>query len=241
MTARSLTMAARAANREEPWPTGLRSEQVEALRRRVEVNTVPSVNSRSVASILVTNVFTRFNILIGLLLVAILVIGPIQDALFGLVLIVNTPIGIVQELRGKRALDRLAVLTSPTARVIRNGVEQRIPVAELVVGDVLELHIGDQVPVDGAVLRASGLEIDESLVTGESAPAEKNPADEVLSGSFVVAGAGLVRSARVGPAAYGNALAAEARRFAPVRSEVRRGVDRFLLIIAILVVPCGPA
>jgi cation-transporting ATPase E len=241
MTARSLTTAARAANPEEPWPTGLRSDQVEARRRRGEVNTVPSVTSRSVASILVSNIFTRFNVLLGLLLVAILVIGPIQDALFGLVLIVNTPIGIVQELRGKRALDRLAVVTAPTAHVIRNGVEQQIPVAELVVGDVLELHIGDQVPVDGDVLRASGLEIDESLVTGESEPASKNPGEHVLSGSFVVAGGGLVRSARVGPAAYGNALAAEARRFAPVRSEVRRGIDRFLLIIAILMVPFGSA
>jgi cation-transporting P-type ATPase E len=241
MTDQSPATAARAANPVEPWPTGLRSEQVEARRRRGEVNTVPSVTSRSMASILVSNIFTRFNILLGLLLVAILVIGPIQDALFGLVLIVNTPIGIVQELRGKRALDRLAVLTAPTAHVIRNGVEQQIPVAELVMGDVLELHIGDQVPVDGAVIRASGFEIDESLVTGESAPAEKNPADEVLSGSFVVAGGGLVRTSKVGAAAYGNALAAEARRFAPVRSEVRRGVDRFLLIIAILMVPFGSA
>jgi cation-transporting ATPase E len=119
------------------WPTGLRSEQVEARRRRGEVNTVPSVTSRSVASILVSNIFTRFNVLLGLLLVAILAIGPIQDALFGLVLIVNTPIGIVQELRGKRALDRLAVLTAPTAHVIRNGVEQQIPVAELVVSSTL--------------------------------------------------------------------------------------------------------
>jgi magnesium-transporting ATPase (P-type) len=110
-----------------------------------------------------------------------------------------------------------------------------------VVGDVIDLHIGDQVPVDGRVISGTGLEIDESLVTGESAPAEKRNGDEVMSGSFVVGGSGLIRGTKVGLAAYGNALAAEARRFAPVRSEVRRGIDRMLLIIAILIVPFGAA
>ena len=192
-------------------------------------------------SILAANLFTRFNVLLGILLVAILVIGPLQDALFGLVLLVNTPIGIAQELRAKWTLDRLAVLTTPTARVIRDGVEQEIPAATLVVGDVIDLHTGDQVPVDGRVMHSTGLEIDESLVTGESAPAEKREGNDVLSGSFVVGGSGLIRSNKVGVAAYGNALAAEARRFAPVRSEVRRGIDRLLLIIAILIVPFGAA
>jgi cation-transporting ATPase E len=241
MTAPTPAPPASARNPEESSTTGLTSGEVEARRLRGEVNVVPSVTSRSVASILVGNIFTRFNVLLGMLLIAILVIGPIQDALFGLVLIVNTPIGIVQELRGKRALDRLAVLTAPTGHVIRDGIEQEVPVATLVVGDVLELHAGDQVPVDGDVLRSSGLEIDESLVTGESAPAEKQRGDAVLSGSFVVAGSGLVCSSKVGLAAYGNALAAEARRFVPGRSEVRRGIDRFLLIIAILIVPFGAA
>ena len=220
---------------------GLSSDEVEQRRVLGEVNTVPTGTSRSVVSILVSNVFTRFNVLLGVLLVAILVIGPLQDALFGLVLLVNTPIGIAQELRAKWTLDRLAVLTAPTARVIRDGAEQQIPATALVVGDVIDLRTGDQVPVDGCVVRGMGLEIDESLVTGESAPAGKSKGDAVLSGSFVVGGSGLIRSTKVGPAAYGNALAAEARRFAPVRSEVRRGIDRLLLIIAILIVPFGAA
>jgi cation-transporting P-type ATPase E len=220
---------------------GLTTAQVEERRLRGEVNSVPTGTSRSVMSILASNLFTRFNVLLGVLLAAILVIGPLQDALFGLVLLVNTPIGIVQELRAKRTLDRLAVLAAPTAHVIRDGAAQEIPAAALVVGDVIDLHTGEQVAVDGAVIRAVGLEIDESLVTGESAPAQKGDGDEVLSGSFVVAGSGLIRSTKVGLAAYGNALAAEARRFAPVRSEVRRGIDRFLLIIAVLIVPFGAA
>ncbi len=220
---------------------GLSSDEVTKRRLRGEVNSVPTGTSRTVVSILASNLFTRFNVLLGILLVAILVIGPLQDALFGLVLLVNTPIGIAQELRAKWTLDRLAVLTTPTARVIRDGFEQEIPAAALVVGDVIDLHTGDQVPVDGRVMRSTGLEIDESLVTGESAPAEKREGNDVLSGSFVVGGSGLIRSTKVGLAAYGNALAAEARRFAPVRSEVRRGIDRLLLIIAILIVPFGAA
>jgi cation-transporting ATPase E len=223
------------------WERGLTSREVEERRLQGELNVAPTGASRSVASILVSNICTRFNVLLGVLLVAILVIGPLQDALFGLVLLVNTPIGIVQELRAKRTLDRLAVMTAPTARVIRDGIGREIPAVSLVVGDVIEIHSGDQVPVDGLVVRAIGLEIDESLVTGESAPAEKRQGHDVLSGSFVVGGSGLIRSTRVGLAAYGNVLAAEARRFAPVRSEVRRGVDRLLLIIGILIVPFGAA
>jgi len=241
MTVPAPTHGAGAYDTPETWEHGLTSEEVDRRRLRGEVNLVSTGTSRSVVSILASNLFTRFNILLGVLLVAILVIGPLQDALFGLVLIVNTPIGIIQELRAKRTLDRLAVLTSPTTRVIRDGTEQEVLAASVVVGDVLELRLGDQVPVDGNVLRSAGLEIDESLVTGESAPAEKRHGDEVLSGTFVVAGSGRIQSARVGLNAYGNILAAEARRFAPVRSEVRRGIDRMLLIIAVLIVPFGAA
>jgi cation-transporting ATPase E len=220
---------------------GLTTDEVRERIARGQVNVVQTISSRSVSSIIWSNLFTRFNILLGLLLVAILVIGPLQDALFGLVLIVNTPIGIVQELRAKRTLDRLTVLVTPTARVMRAGRDQEITVSELVVDDILELRSGDQVPVDGDVIHPAGLEVDESLVTGESAPVEKHAGDEALSGSFVVAGSGLVRATRVGLAAYGNALAADARRFKPVRSELRRGIDRFLLIIAILIGPAGAA
>jgi cation-transporting P-type ATPase E len=241
MTTQPQLLTTIATSSERASDSGLTSEEVEARVLRGDVNVVPATTSRSVIAILASNIVTRFNLLLGLLLAAILAIGPIQDALFGLVLIVNTPIGIVQELRAKRTLDRLALVTSPRARVIRDDTAQEIPVAALVVGDMLEIRVGDQVPIDGDVIRASGLEIDESLVTGESAPAVKDEGDAVLSGSFVVAGTGLVRSRRVGLNAYGNALAAEARRFVPVRSEVRRGIDRLLLGIAILIGPFGAA
>src|ERR1039457_659685 len=236
MTRRLLTPVAAGGAAVVAQEQGLSSDEVEQRRVRGEVNTIPTGTSRSVVSILASNLFTRFNVLLGVLLVAILVIGPIQDALFGLVLLVNTPIGIAQELRAKWTLDRLAVLTALTARAIRDGAEQEIPATALVVGDVIDLHTGDQEPVAGRFIGGPGLEIDESLVTGESARAGKRDGDAVLSGSFVVGGSGLIRSTKVGLAAYGNTLAAEARRFAPVRSEGRRGIDRLLLLIAILIV-----
>ncbi|MFZ0181267.1 MAG: cation-transporting P-type ATPase, partial [Candidatus Dormiibacterota bacterium] len=140
MTRQALTPVAADGALDVAREQGLSSDEVAQRQLRGEVNSVPTGTSRSVVSILAANLFTRFNVLLGILLVAILVIGPLQDALFGLVLIVNTPIGIAQELRAKRTLDRLAVLTTPTARVIRDGAEQEIPATALVVGDVIDLH-----------------------------------------------------------------------------------------------------
>jgi cation-transporting ATPase E len=201
------------------------------------VNDVPVLPSRTIGQIVRANVLTRFNALLGSLLVVILIVGPIQDALFGLVLISNAGIGIYQELRAKATLDRLAVLTSPTARIVREGEVRDAPVTDVVVDDVLELRPGDQVVVDGAVLEGSGLEVDESLLTGESEPVVKSPGADVLSGSFVAAGHGRFRATRVGADAYAMQLAEKARRFELTRSELRTGIDRILRIVTWLLVP----
>jgi cation-transporting ATPase E len=163
-----------------------------AVRARVDagqVNTVPPAPGRSLAQILRANVLTRFNAILGALFVVVLVIGPPQDALFGVVLVVNTGIGVAQELRAKRALDRLAILTAGRARAIRDGAATEIPLDRIMVDDVLELGRGDQVPVDGTVLDSDGLELDEALLTGEAKPVLKQPGETVLSGSAVAAGA----------------------------------------------------
>src|SRR5205814_2337583 len=136
------------------------------------------------------NVFTRFNAILGVMLAVILAVGPIQDATFGIVLVANALIGIVQEMRAKRTLDELAVLNAPRALVRRNGANVEVAVEAVVLDDVVELRTGDQVVCDGSVLASDGLELDESLLTGESEPVEKGSGDEVLSGSFVVAGGG---------------------------------------------------
>ncbi len=216
---------------------GLTQSEVAERVARGEVNDVPTAPSRTVWQIVRANVFTRFNALLGSLLVVMLIVGPIQDALFGLVLIANAAIGIFQELRAKQTLDRLAVLTSPHARIVREGQVREAPVTEVVLDDVLELQPGDQVVVDGSVLEASGLEVDESLLTGEPDPVAKSVGDEVLSGSFVAAGGGRVRAARVGAGAYAAQLAEQARRFTLTRSELRAGIDQILRIVTWLMIP----
>ena len=200
-------------------------------------NDVPAAPSRTVAQIVRANVLTRFNALLGALLVVILIVGPLQDALFGFVLVANAVVGIVQELRAKRTLDRLAVLTAPRARVVRDGAPREVATNEVVLDDVVELRPGDQVVVDGEILETNGLEIDESLLTGESDPVVKRPGEEVRSGSFVAAGGGRYRATKVGRDAYAVRLAEEARRFSLTRSELRAGIDTILRIVTWAIVP----
>ncbi|MGZ5354032.1 MAG: HAD-IC family P-type ATPase [Actinomycetota bacterium] len=220
-----------------PAAAGLTLAEVAERRARGEVNDVPTAPSRTVSEIVRTNVFTRFNGLLGSLLVVILTVGPIQDALFGGVLLANAAVGILQELRAKRTLDRLAVLTSPHARIVREGTPREEPVSEVVLDDVLELRPGDQIVVDGEVIEGAGLEVDESLLTGESEAVTKHEGDEVLSGSFVAAGSGRFRATRVGASAYAAQLAEQARRFTLTRSELRAGIDRILRIVTWLLIP----
>jgi cation-transporting P-type ATPase E len=216
---------------------GLTREQVAERRAQGQVNDVPVVHSRTVGQIVRANVLTRFNALLGSLLVVILIVGPIQDALFGFVLIANAGIGIFQELRAKRTLDALAVVIAPHARIVRDGEAGELPVTDVVLDDVLALQPGDQVVVDGEVLETSGLEVDESLLTGESEPVLKSAGDEVFSGSFVAAGDGRYRATRVGAEAYAAKLAEEGRRYTLTRSELRSGIDQILRIVTWLMIP----
>src|SRR2546423_9948750 len=144
---------------------GLSSAEVAERVARGRVNDVPAAPTRTVAQIVRANVLTRFNALLGGMLAIILVVGPLQDALFGFVLIGNALIGVVQELRAKRTLDRLTLLTAPRARVVRDGGVGEVAVGEVVADDVLELSPGSQVIVDGDVIASDGLEVDESLLT----------------------------------------------------------------------------
>jgi len=216
---------------------GLDQRAVAERVARGEVNDVPATPTRSVASIVRANVFTRFNALLGAMLVLILIVGPLQDALFGLVLVANTAIGIVQELRAKRTLDRLTLLTAPKAHVVRDGEVVEIPPGAVVLDDVLVLRPGAQVVVDGEVLVDDGLEVDESLLTGESEPIRRTPGDPVLSGSFVAAGGGRYRATAVGANAYAARIAADARRFTLTRSELRSGIDQILRYVTWAIVP----
>ncbi|MER7990637.1 HAD-IC family P-type ATPase [Streptomyces noursei] len=216
---------------------GLTTAEVAERVARGEVNDVPVRSSRSTADIVRSNVFTRFNAIIGVLFVIILIVGPIQDGLFGFVILANTGIGIFQELRAKKTLDSLALIgeTRPTVR--RDGAAVQVPTAEVVLDDVLELGPGDKAIVDGEVLESDGLEIDESLLTGEADPVVKKPGDPVMSGSFVVAGTGAFAATKVGRAAYAAQLAEEASRFTLVHSELRTGISQILKYVTWMMVP----
>jgi cation-transporting ATPase E len=216
---------------------GLAAAEVAERVARGQINDVPAAPTRTVAQIVRGNVFTRFNAILGAMLAIILVVGPLQDALFGLVLIANAGIGIVQELRAKRTLDRLTVLTAPKARVVRDGEVREVAVGDVVLDDVLDIGAGSEIVVDGEVLTSRGLEVDESLLTGESDAVGKAPGAEVLSGSFVAAGAGCYRATRVGAEAYAVQLAEDARRFSLTRSELRSGIDRILTYVTFAIVP----
>jgi cation-transporting ATPase E len=227
----------------EPRPAvdqlvGLDDAAVRARVARGDVNEVAAPPSRTVGQILRANIFTRFNAILGALLVIILIVGPLQDAVFGVVLVANAAIGIVQELRAKQTLDQLAVLSAPQAAAVREGRVRRLGVDEIVLDDVLELATGDQVLVDGVVL-AGELELDESLLSGEAEPMPKSEGDEVLSGSFVTAGTGRYQATRVGRSAYARELADEARRFTLVRSELREGINRILRLVTFAIPPAA--
>jgi len=186
-----------------------------------KVNVSTDEASRTFGQIARANIFTRFNAILGVLLAVILVVGPVHDGLFGIVLVTNTAIGIIQEVRAKRTLERLTLLA----------------VDDLVLDDMVALRPGGQIVVDAEVVAGAGLEVDESLLTGESESQVKGPGDEVMSGSFVSAGSGWSRAVRVGPDAYAARLARQARRFTLVRSDLRAGIDRILQLVTWVILP----
>ncbi|MBT2455479.1 HAD-IC family P-type ATPase [Streptomyces sp. ISL-86] len=218
-------------------PGGLSTAEVAERVARGAVNDVPVRSSRSTTDIVRANVFTRFNAIIGVLWVVMLLVAPFQDSLFGYVIIANTGIGIIQEMRAKKTLDSLAVIGEAKPSVRRDGRTAEISTSEIVLDDVIELGPGDKVVVDGAVGEAEGLEIDESLLTGEADPVLKKPGDLVMSGSFVVAGGGAFTATKVGREAYAAQLAEEASRFTLVHSELRSGISTILKYVTWMMIP----
>src|SRR5215468_10818779 len=218
-------------------PAGLSSAQVGERRAQGLTNAGGETTSRSVAHISRANILTRFNLILGVLLAVILAFGQPQDALFGIVLVTNALIGIGQELRAKRTLDRLAVLSAPRVRVIRDGAPHEIAVDEVVADDLVDLRAGDQLVADGVVRVSEGLEADESLLTGESEPVDKRAGDRLLSGSFVVAGSGDYQATGVGAEAYARKLAAQARRFTVVGLSLVTGINQILRYVTWAIPP----
>ena len=218
---------------------GLTDAEVAARVAEGKTNDVPARASRSVADIVRANVLTRINAILGVLLMIVIATGSLINGLFGLLIIANSAIGIIQELRAKKTLDNLAIVGQAKPTVRRQAGTVALPPDQVVLDDVIEIGPGDQIVVDGELLEAGALEIDESLLTGEADPIAKATGDPVMSGSFVVAGTGAYRATKVGREAYAARLAEEASKFTLVRSELRSGISTILRFITYLLVPSG--
>ena len=204
-----------------------------------KVNDVRDTGSRSLSSIIRSNTLTPFNALIGTLWVAMMIVAPWQDALFGFVIVFNTLIGTIQEYRSARTLAKLSLLNEARPTVIRDGREVQISLRELVIDDLVLISTGDQIAVDGDVLQAAGCEIDESLLTGEADPVPKSTGDELLSGSFVVSGSARYRVTRVGSESFAGRLTLQARQFQTTSSELRDSINRFIRYVSFALIPVG--
>ncbi|MDT4999122.1 MAG: cation-transporting P-type ATPase, partial [Mycobacterium sp.] len=218
---------------------GLSDAEVAKRVAEGKTNDVPARAARSVKEIVRANVFTRINAILGVLLIIVLATGSFINGLFGLLIVANSGIGIIQELRAKQTLDKLAIVgqAKPVVRR-RSGTVARLP-NEVVLDDVIELGPGDQIVVDGDLIEETNLEVDESLLTGEADPIDKDVGDKIMSGSFVVAGSGAYRATRVGREAYAAKLAEEASKFTLVKSELRSGINKILQFITYLLIPSG--
>ena len=219
---------------------GLTAE--EATRRLAARGDLPPPpSSRSVASIVRSNTLTLFNLILAAFFVLILAAGRPADGLFAGILVANTAIGIVQELRAKRVLDRAALLVQPHARVVRDGTEQAAEMGLIVDGDLINLRSGDQVVADGEVLASVGMMLDESALTGESLPVAHEPGDRVLSGSYCVEGSGSYVVTHTGPESYAWRLLGTAREDTTERSPLEQQINQLLRLMVVVMVPLGAA
>src|ERR1051325_1409664 len=221
-----------------PVDQGLSSAEAAARLRKLRAP--PETSSRSTSSIVAGNVFTLFNAIIGVFFVLDVGLGLYADSLFGLIAVINSYIGIRQELKAKATLDALAVLVAPHARVVRDGAVVELLATEVVPGDVVRVEPGDQLLAHGEMLAGRGLTLDESMLTGEADGVPKGVGDKVLSGSFCISGSGHYAVEAVREESYAGRLAGEARAFrhppSPLQEEVNRVIVACVYVMAPLAV-----
>ena len=224
-----------------PSPQGLTSAQVRQRVQAGQVNTPPDSPTKSVQRIVFENLFSFFNLIFYVIAGFLIAVGSFEELVFLLVVAANTAIGIIQELHSKKKLDELSLLSAPKATVIRDGTEQTIPTAQLVRDDLILLAAGNQIPADAQVVSGS-VQVNESLITGESDEITKGPESELLSGSFVVSGRCQAVLTHVGADSYASQLTNEAKKSKKSHLPgMMRSLNRLLLAIGILIVPIGGA
>ena len=218
--------------------TGLTNEQVQQRIEEGKINVNENPNTRSYKQIVRENVLTFFNFLNLALMIMVLLVGSYKNSMFMGIIVINTVIGIIQEVRAKKTLDKLAILTESKAVVLREGKKWSISTEKLVLDDILFLKTGDQVPADARVLEGS-IEVNESLLTGESDNLQKNEGDELFSGSFVTSGEACCQVIHVGKDNYASQITSEAKEFKRHNSELRNSLNAILKTISVIIVPMG--
>ncbi len=218
--------------------TGLTNEQVKQRIEEGKINANENPNTRTYKQIVMENTLTFFNFLNLALLVLVLLVGSFKNSLFVCIIIINTVIGIIQEIRAKKTIDKLAILTESKAVVLREGKKWSISTEKLVLDDLIFLKTGDQVPADAKVLEGN-LEVNESLLTGEADNLSKNVGDELYSGSFVTSGEACCQVVHVGKDNYASQITSEAKEFKRHNSELRNSLNAILKVISIIIVPLG--
>ena len=222
----------------EATMTGLTNEQVQQRIEEGKVNANENPNTRSYKQIVKENVLTFFNFLNLALMIMVLLVGSYKNSMFMGIIVINTVIGIIQEVRAKKTLDKLAILTESKAVVLREGKKWTISTEKLVLDDILFLKTGDQVPADAKVLEGN-IEVNESLLTGESDNLQKAQGDELFSGSFVTSGEACCQVIHVGKDNYASQITSEAKEFKRHNSELRNSLNAILKTISVIIVPMG--
>ena len=218
--------------------TGLTNEQVQERVAEGKVNFNENPNTRTYKQIVKENTLTFFNFLNAVLLVLVLFVGSYKNSMFVGIIIINTVIGIIQEIRAKKTIDKLAILTESKAVVLRDGKKWSISTEKLVLDDLIYLKTGEQIPADCRIIEGN-LEVNESLLTGEADNLGKGEGDELFSGSFVTAGEACCQIIHVGKDNYASQITSEAKEFKRHNSELRNSLNAILKVISIIIVPLG--
>ena len=223
------------------YQNGLSSDQVEERVLKGQTNATPNTNSKTIKSIIYENVFTFFNILCFVVFIALAIVNikykqSWSNVLFMLIIVVNIVIGIVQEVRAKKTIEKLSLLTAPTVKVVRDGEKQTVALEDVVIDDIVVLSTGKQIVADCIIVEGN-VEVNESVLTGESLPIKKKVGDTLLAGSFVVAGHCHARVEKVGANNYIQQLSATAKKYKKPKSELFNSLKLIIKVIGVLIVP----
>lgn len=219
--------------------TGLTQAEVQQRISAGKKHEIPPRSGRSVRDIVRANVFTRINFILGILFVLVLTTGSFVNSAFGLLIVVNSSIGIIQELRARRTLETLTLVGEEHPIVLRDGIKKTVNQEELVLDDIICLGSGNEVVVDGVVVEAEVLAMDESMLTGEADPVLKQPGDKILSGSYVVMGTGKYQVTHIGADSYAAKIALEASKFSLKKSQLQESLDTILKYVVWVLIPVG--